>query len=208
MMMIVGQYMYFTVYLEYPCLFALSVCILVHHYGLLILCIDNDLRKMNLAADPKQLRTIVNDYISLEKKINLLKDSLSTSLFIILLICFCNLFTVLSTSLEEEITSSLILELCSNGFTGVIVIFSLTICCSKIPEYILRTKMTTRSLIDKFQLNELDCAKTVLLKRILETNVIHLSAGDVVYFKKSFLLSAFGTLFTYGLLIMNFKKDS
>ncbi|GFQ73308.1 uncharacterized protein TNCT_282991 [Trichonephila clavata] len=209
LVMIIGEYMYFTVSLEYPCLFALSVCTLVHHYGLLILYINNELTKRNLTTDPKKLRRIISDFICLEKKISLLKDSLSTSLFIILLICFCNLFTVLSSCLEEEITSFLALELCSNGFTGVAVIFSLTTCCSKIPDYILRTKMAAKALIDKYVLNEFDYGKTVnLLKIIVEKDAIYLSAGDIVYFKKSFLLSAFGTLFTYGLLIMNFKKDS
>ncbi|GFY72255.1 uncharacterized protein TNIN_333951 [Trichonephila inaurata madagascariensis] len=115
----------------------------------------------------------------------------------------------MSVCLKEEITPFVILEICSNGIAGVAVIFSLTICCSKIPDYMLRTKMTARTLIDKYVLNEFDDDKTVpLLKRIVEKDAIYLSAGDIVYFKKSFLLSSFGTLFTYGLLIMNFKSAS
>ncbi|GFY64002.1 uncharacterized protein TNIN_415091 [Trichonephila inaurata madagascariensis] len=122
---------------------------------------------------------------------------------------FWSLELSLQTSLEEELTSFLTLEIISNGFTGVAVIFSLTICCSKIPDYILRTKMTARVLIDKCVLNEFDYGRTVpLLKRIAKKDVIYLSASDIVYFKKSFLLSALGTLFTYGLLIMNFKSPS
>ncbi|GFT67239.1 uncharacterized protein NPIL_254281 [Nephila pilipes] len=112
----------------------------------------------------------------------------------------------MSSCLEEEITSVIILELCSNAFTGIVVISSVTIYCSKIPDYMLKIKMTARHLIDKCVLNYLDYGNTVdILKIISQKDEIYLSAGGIVHFKKSFLLSAFGTLFTYGLLIMSFK---
>ncbi|GFT70360.1 uncharacterized protein NPIL_247081 [Nephila pilipes] len=103
-------------------------------------------------------------------------------------------------------TPSLMLEVSSNGFTGIVIIFSLSAYCSKIPEYMLRIKTTAGFVADKYLLYNSNCSKNMrILKGIRKKQVIYLSAGNILHLNKSLLLSAFGTLFTYGLLIVNLK---
>ncbi|GFY70657.1 hypothetical protein TNIN_321071 [Trichonephila inaurata madagascariensis] len=45
--------------------------------------------------------------------------------------------------------------------------------------------------------------RTDIFKRMEKKDVIFMSACGMVHFKRSFLLSAFAALFTYGLLLMN-----
>ncbi|GFT11318.1 uncharacterized protein TNCV_1144141 [Trichonephila clavipes] len=200
----IGEYSYFAVYVEYPCLCTLSVCVLVHRYGLLLLQFDEGLRKMEFSMFSTKCFRIVNRYTEIEKKILLLKDTLSAPMFIMLLGSFFNIYTALSNTLQEEVPSYDWIELGSNASTGTIIIFSLTFCCSRIPENMLKIKTSLGLLIDKHQFKyrngneELKC-----LKRIEKKDVIYMSAGDVVDFRISFLLTAFGSLLTYSILIVN-----
>ncbi|GFR17005.1 uncharacterized protein TNCT_415481 [Trichonephila clavata] len=200
----IGVYSYFAVYVEYPCLCTLSVCVLVHRYVLLLFQFDESLRKMEFSMFPTKCFRVVNKYTEIEKKILLLKDTLSAPMFIMLLGSFFNIYTALSNTLKDDVPSYYWIELGSNASTGTVIIFSLTFCCSRIPENMLKIKTTLGSLIDKHQFKyqngneEMKC-----LKRVEKKDVIYMSAGDVVDFRISFLLTAFGTLLTYSILIVN-----
>ncbi|GFS82248.1 uncharacterized protein NPIL_576601 [Nephila pilipes] len=152
---------------------------------------------------------ILSDYSNIEKKIHLLKGTLSISLLLILSICFCNLYTTLSSSIQGIPSILHTLVLSSNALTGVIIIFSLTIVSDRIPEYMSDIRTLAGFLIDAYPYHNFnDLEEVVILKKIKKKKVIYLSAGGVVYIKRSFLLSAFGTLFTYGLLVVNLKKNT
>ncbi|GBO45833.1 hypothetical protein AVEN_41516-1 [Araneus ventricosus] len=149
---------------------------------------------------------IQKDYNIIEENVRLLKLILSTPLFVILLGSFFNLYVVLAYSRYEEVPSCMIVELVVNAFTGVGIISFLIICSSKIPENMLKIKETASLLIDKYQLNIMNKGKAIcILDRIEKKNVIYLSACGMIDFKKSLLLTAFGSLFTYGLLILNLE---
>ncbi|GFY70658.1 uncharacterized protein TNIN_321081 [Trichonephila inaurata madagascariensis] len=201
------EYMLFTVYMEYPLLFATCMCAVVHIYELYLLHLNNDLKEKNAINLSAKLSNILNDYNNIEEKIRLLSDTLSTSLFIILLISFCNLFTILAYCLTNVIPRFLLYELCANGFISLIIIYSVTIYCSAIPENMLKIKKTAVKLIDDCVLSELENRKCLtFLERIANKDIIYISAGGVLDFKKSFLLSALGTILTYGLLILNQQR--
>ncbi|GIZ01586.1 uncharacterized protein CEXT_766871 [Caerostris extrusa] len=101
----------------------------------------------------------------------------------------------------------MILELFVFASTGVVFLTSLTLCCSKIPESMIKIKSTLAALIDRHQVNDLSVGREIrLLERMEKKEIIYLSAGDMVYFRKEFLLSAFGTFLTYGLLIVNMRR--
>ncbi|GFU57846.1 hypothetical protein TNCV_2705851, partial [Trichonephila clavipes] len=72
---------------------------------------------------------------------------------------------------------------------------------SRIPEAISKIKTIAGFLIDKYPHDLKQFEEIKLLKKIKEKEIIYLSAGGIVKLKKSFLLSSFGTLLTYGLLI-------
>ncbi|GFT70353.1 uncharacterized protein NPIL_247051 [Nephila pilipes] len=206
---IVGEYMYFTLYLEYPCLFVISICTVVYHYGLLLLRINTALKEKDIFTISEKLAELFIVYNAIEKKIRFLTQTLSTSLLILVLICSCNLFTLISYCQGRKLTPFVIFDLCSIGLTGLLMLFSLTVSCSRIPEYMMRIKATADILMDNHVLSDLECSKSMnLLKRFAKKDPIYLTAGGILNFKKRFLLSAFGTLFTYGLLILNINRIS
>ncbi|GBN28625.1 hypothetical protein AVEN_191326-1 [Araneus ventricosus] len=93
-------------------------------------------------------------------------------------------------------------DLASKFLTGSLILSSLTIYSSRIAEYMAQIKTTAEDLVDKcgccasYGKNDL-----FLLCRIERKSVISLSACGMFDLKMSFLLSAFGTAFTYGILI-------
>ncbi|GFQ83064.1 hypothetical protein TNCT_193721 [Trichonephila clavata] len=73
---------------------------------------------------------------------------------------------------------------------------------SKIPESMSKIKATVEVMLDENKFHDSDEKKAqFLLKRIEKKSIIYLSVCGMVDLKRSFLLSAFGTLFTYGILI-------
>ncbi|GFT52980.1 uncharacterized protein NPIL_616641 [Nephila pilipes] len=115
----------------------------------------------------------------------------------------------MSNFLRKQLTPELIFELCSNGSTGLLMMFFLTTCCSRIPDYMLRIKTKAKVLMDNQVLLGLEGSKNMyLLNRIAEKDTIYLSAGGLLDFKRSFIFSTFGTIFTYGLLILNLNRIS
>ncbi|GFS54234.1 hypothetical protein TNIN_446031 [Trichonephila inaurata madagascariensis] len=92
-----------------------------------------------------------------------------------------------------------------NFFTGIVIILSLTLASDRIPEYMSDIKTKAEFLLDIYD-GILNLEKIALLKKFMKKKIIYLSAGGVVYLKRSFILSAVGALFTYGLLILNLKS--
>ncbi|GFQ69498.1 hypothetical protein TNCT_616431 [Trichonephila clavata] len=75
----------------------------------------------------------------------------------------------------------------------------------RIPESMMKIRRVGL-LIDEHQHDSSKAAEEItLLKKIKKKEIIYLSVGGIVDLERSFLLSAFGNLFTYGLLIYNLK---
>ncbi|GFY67213.1 uncharacterized protein TNIN_432601 [Trichonephila inaurata madagascariensis] len=146
---------------------------------------------------------ILNAYNCIESKIQLLKDTLSVPLLMILLSAFLNFYTSLSNYYLPDVPPQFVLEAVCNAFTGVVIIAPLTMCLSSVPENMMKIKATFGLLIEKYQLKMKGGKEIYFLERLEEKDVIYFSACDIVFFKKSFLLTAFGTVFTYGLIIVN-----
>ncbi|GIY87559.1 uncharacterized protein CDAR_224511 [Caerostris darwini] len=198
----IGGLMYYTVYMEFPCFASLSVCVLVHHYELLLRNFHDDLKKTSLSLKMLRCNKLLNSYNSIVEILLLLKDTLSKPLLAALLNGFLNLYLVLSYILQEEVVFIMILELFIFALTGVLLLTSVILCCSGIPEYMMKIKSSLAAIIDRHQVSDATLGREIrLLERMEKKEIIYLSACDMVYFRKEFLLSAFGTVLTYGLLI-------
>ncbi|GFT70368.1 uncharacterized protein NPIL_247121 [Nephila pilipes] len=208
MVNLAGEYMYRTVRVQYPCLVALSICVLVYRYSVLLFRLNNGFKNIEFITVPESILKLRNDYNKIERKLHDLKDILSTSLFLILIICFCDLYVALSFALQKELMPFLLSELYCNAFSGTVVLFSLTIFGAKIPEYMMEIKTTVRFLRDKYEFGCAISRKEIrVLNRIIKKDIIYLTAGGFIDFKKNFLLTALGTMFTYGLLIISFNRS-
>ncbi|GFY70655.1 uncharacterized protein TNIN_321051 [Trichonephila inaurata madagascariensis] len=122
-----------------------------------------------------------------------------------MLISFLNLYTALVFYLQvQDVPSFLLPEIYISASAGAAIICSLTLCCSKIPKYILQIKTTARVLINKSVTKALKNEQDIhLLRGIEKSDVLYFAACGMVQFQKSLLLSSFGTFFTYALLIEN-----
>ncbi|GFR04188.1 uncharacterized protein TNCT_208221 [Trichonephila clavata] len=201
----IGSYIHYTVYQAYPCLFALSICLLIHRYGLILLQINDTMNKQIL-ENSAFFAQVVSRYNTLEKELHILRDTLSKPLFFVLLSCFCSLFTTIAAYLEYRIIPPMFLvELGSNALTSLIIVVFVAHFVSRIPEYMWKIKTEAGFLMDEYQCRHRKRSGEMdLLEIIRRKEILYLSAGGV-YFKKSFLLTAFGTFFTYGLLIATTK---
>ncbi|GFR31176.1 uncharacterized protein TNCT_697811 [Trichonephila clavata] len=202
----IGAYVYFSVYVTYPCLFALSMLLLTHRFGLFLRQFYKDLKNIDSITLFAKRTEITKEYYRIEEKIRLLNKVFSTPLFIILLSGFFHLYSALSISLQENLSPYYAFDMGLSTFTGTVVIISLTICNSRIPEWMLKIKATTGTLIDKHKFDKFTDKRTIdIFQRMEKKDVIFMSACGMIHFQRSFLLSAFGALFTYGLLLMNLK---
>ncbi|GFY64001.1 uncharacterized protein TNIN_415081 [Trichonephila inaurata madagascariensis] len=200
----IGGYTYYKMFIETPLLIAFSICLLLHHYGLLLLQFNNSLKSVDLSTVSSRCLEISNTYNRIEEKLRILIETLSAPLFIILLISFLNLYAALVFYLQVDVPSLLLPEIYISASVGAAIICSLTLCCSKIPKYILEIKTTAGLLIYKCVTEDLISEKEIQILRVIEkSDVLYLSACGMVQFQKSLLLSSFGTFFTYALLIEN-----
>ncbi|KAF8767188.1 hypothetical protein HNY73_020176 [Argiope bruennichi] len=200
------SYTYFANCAGFPCHVTLSVCLLVHNYGYILIRMKKHLSTVHITDATVMHSRILEDYSIMEEKFRVLQDSLSFPLFLLLLICFLNLFTVLSAGLQLDIAAHHMVELCSCTVTGTAILFTLAYFCCKISDQAMEMKVTVGSFIDKHQFSYFKGVKDVfLLYRVEKKDVIYLSACGIINFKRNFLPSVVGTLFTYGLLISNLK---
>ncbi|GIY78316.1 uncharacterized protein CDAR_2361 [Caerostris darwini] len=147
----------------------------------------------------------LKEYFKIVEVIDQLKTVLSFPMLVILTSSFFTSCTGIAFFVSEapDLLATYAVEISSNIITGISTIISLTICSSRISECMSDVKETVECLIERHQFGNLRFEQKVifLLKRIEKKEVIYMSACDMVYFQRDFLLTVFGTLFSYGVLI-------
>ncbi|GFR29073.1 uncharacterized protein TNCT_131341 [Trichonephila clavata] len=167
--------------------------VLINRCGVFLFKFNKGLRNIKFIAGSAKSSQFSSDYNKIEEKVRLLKEVFSTPLFIILLSCFFNLYGTLADSLRQEVPLYLKVDISSSVFTYVVIIVSLTVCSSKIPEYMLEIKTTIGSLIDKHKFGKsMDSKEILVFERMEKKDIIYMSACGMVDFKKNFLISLLG----------------
>ncbi|GBM66792.1 hypothetical protein AVEN_136159-1 [Araneus ventricosus] len=203
-MIFIGGYVHGTMIVEFPTLIALSICYLVKRWALLLSSYNIYLKNMDFHTNQENFGSIFQEYIIIEKNLRILKETLSIPLLLCFSCAFVNSYIVLSELLQLKIEPFILVEICTFSIMDLVFATGLTICCSMIPENMLKIKTTAGILLDRYQLYDVIKEKEIhILKRIEGKNIIHLTAGDMINIKKSLFLSYSGTLLTYGLLIYN-----
>ncbi|GBN58832.1 hypothetical protein AVEN_122493-1 [Araneus ventricosus] len=203
-----GTYAFHVVCMEYPCIITFSMSILMQQCEGILLQFQKNIKNAKFST-PAQYYRMLNDYNTIEDKILLLQAIMSKPLFLILSIGFLSFYSSFMAFFLVEYDAYDLTEVVSNCFTATTIIVSVTIYRSRIPERILEIKRTIRSVIDEQKAaNQMIEREISALVRIEQKEVVHLTACGLVYLERTFLLSAFGTVFTYGLLISNLKFTS
>lgn len=201
------SYIYFVFNMEYPCLIIFSMCLLMVRCGSYLELYYKRFQSLNINVKTASDLDIMKGYFCMIKIVQTLRDTLSIPLFAALTISLLNLYVTLSTSLLlKTISFSYILELTCSGSTGIVTLFSITLCGARIPEFMSKIKEKVGNLLNENTKYKKDTEFMYLLCRIGKSDVIQLSACGIVKLQRSFLISAIAGLLTYGLLILNFKK--
>ncbi|GIY69711.1 uncharacterized protein CDAR_219951 [Caerostris darwini] len=86
--------------------------------------------------------------------------------------------------------------------TGFLMVYPLILYCCRLSESMCRVRETAACLIDQCQFDYFRGKRILfLLERIEKKDIIYLSACGMINLKRSFLLTAVGAIFTYGILI-------
>lgn len=204
----IGNIAYYTVYTQYPALITLSMCFLINYFKIILIEYKRQLKKLHLDVMFGHNIDILREYFNIVTSIRYLKDTLSFPLFLVIVNCFFNLYTTLAYFLQltSPVEAAILLENTSNACMGCINLICLTLTSSRIPEELSELKVICGVLIQRHKLKYVHLEETIfLLKRIEKSETIYLTACGLVHFQRSFLLSAFGALLTYGLLVFNMK---
>ncbi|GIX92946.1 uncharacterized protein CDAR_595041 [Caerostris darwini] len=199
-----GAYTYYSIFMKYPVIMALSMCVLIHRYGLLLHKCNADFKDVSACINSSKCNAILNNYFEILHMIRFLKQTLSIPLCFAMLIGFFCIYSAIEYGFNNngEELYVFYVELLSNVLTGTLLLCSIAMPSARIPEYLRDMKTTAEFLLDKHPLNNIQKTKSlVLLKRIERKQTIYLSACGFVHIQKGFLLSAFGSFITYGILI-------
>ncbi|KAG8199642.1 hypothetical protein JTE90_009473 [Oedothorax gibbosus] len=152
---------------------------------------------------------MLRKYFSILKSLRYLKETLSLPLTFVIVNIFFTLYITLSYFLKltsQPIDTAVLIEVSGDALINLTNFICLTLISSRIPEELSEVKIIAGKLIHKhkFKTKQLD-EVLFLLNRIEKSEIIHLTASGLVEFQRSFILSAFGALLTYGLLVFNIK---
>lgn len=181
--------------------------LLSEYYNRLRIILHNDTTLLN----NRSLQAI-KDYTRIIRMLDQLQKVFSLPTFLLVLIdstsSFTTLASVLLYSLEERTT----LVTAENTFVFANSAFLLTATigfASQIPIIIRRIRDCMQQLSENFFCYNHNClpenSRTVHLRIIQERPAFVLSGCDIIYFTRRSILTALGTLFTYGLLIIQLK---
>ncbi|KAF8766422.1 hypothetical protein HNY73_019487 [Argiope bruennichi] len=197
---VMGAYGQYALFVKHPLLIILSLCVLINISGLLLFQYDRNLKRLS-SSDHSV--SFFKEFLKIIELIHFLKNIVTNSLFIALLIGFLSVYMAIEYGLNTTSYLSIYtVEASSSVLTGILILCSVTVCSSKIPEFMSCIKTTAEFLIDQ-KLSDSISQRTefLYLKRIEEKSIVHLSACGIINLRRRFLVSAFGALFTYGILI-------
>ncbi|GBN82540.1 hypothetical protein AVEN_70697-1 [Araneus ventricosus] len=196
-------YAFYAMYMKYPLIMVLAICVLLRHCGILLSQYDNYMKTIKIPVIPESCINTLRGYFSLIQTIHLLRNILSIPLFISLTSSLISLYTFVVYGLNKpEVVVMNFVEFSSNVSTGIISLCAITVYSARIPEYMLDIKTTVESIIDQCHFDDFRERRLMrLFKRIEKRRVVYFSAFGMIDMKRNFLLTAFGVLFTYGILI-------
>lgn len=168
------------------------------------------------AALQFQLQTKANENIEILENffgiimfVQNINEVLSILSFLIVAYSLQGVFSVLLTpSLDKIYISNLvyIIAVIYNFICSIVMIIAYTICSSMIPKEFTKIRKTAREFTNKRGYSHGVTKQNIFyLKRIESEKVVYISVCELFPLTRSFILSALGTILTYGLLVANLK---
>ncbi|GFQ95925.1 uncharacterized protein TNCT_374481 [Trichonephila clavata] len=200
--------MYASLQVIFPGLITCMYCTLCHRISKLLSCYKYKLLKVVNGSLTMPSKLLVSQYFAILNIVDLLQKIFSEPIFLLILMNFLHMFSMLSyfiSFFRHQFTVVVIGEV-------VVVIATTTLSTVVIVIFASKVTATNQSIKQMFQrykesrvLASYKRDEEVFQIAIERENVL-LSACDVVFFRKSLILSMFGALLTYSLLIFQIIK--
>lgn len=207
LLLITGNFSNYLFFSYTPVLINLVVCHVEYRFSTILIVYDQRLRNLGLVEDRNDYIDLFISYFQIIKILRKLKSVFSSLLFLLLSFNFVSVFILLSSFVVyPRMSYAARIQSSSIGFESCCMIIAQVYYGSLIPERLRNIQVTSGALIEKLRLNHVSHTEMLfLLERIEKNEIIYLTVGGLVNVKPSLLLTACGSLLTYGLLIINLK---
>ncbi|GFQ96668.1 uncharacterized protein TNCT_559881 [Trichonephila clavata] len=160
-------------------------------------------------VDSKNMTVKLLYYAKLFKLANELEKTLSTTCCLFLCSQMISMYVSLATYVlldAEHITPTIVWESVPQISLIPASVIGITFCASKITSQIKKCDICFQSLHDRLiSQPKIDWKTLQLVKAMMKKHLPFMSACHIIKFTPTFIISVFGSLFTYGLLILNLK---
>lgn len=162
----------------------------------------------------ESLHRMVSDYGRICHVLGKLQCIFSLPTFLMTIVDSMSSFTILASALlysPEEYTGPVIAENVFIFVTSAWLLMATISCAARIPIEMVKVRNCFQRLQEKVLVlnnHRADKSNVRLLQYLKERPLIVLSGCEIIYFTRVTILSALGTLFTYGLLIIQLKGES
>lgn len=197
---------FYTYHLFIPALVALLVCTIEFRCAEILKILNKNLGIfITEETDEIFAVTLTSKYFKVVDILEDLEDLLSTPLFLFLICNIASIFPAIYLSMEM-LPGNVPIEMFAQLIVGVILITTQTVCASLIPENLKEIRKTATRVITKLSEKRTDYRNVLYhLTRIEKKEIICMTACGMIQFDKYLILGVFGTILTYGLLIINIK---
>lgn len=192
-------------FVHIPVLITVTVCTMMYRCAELLKQVK---RKLDLLLKKNNLTHYATSYFYILEMLRELKSVISVPLLILLLTNFLGVFIALSSMmLIKNLETYSKFEITVSCVAGTCKLVALSLCASLIPQYMTEIRFIAEKLVERHAKQPIKKFEDIFyLKRIERKESIYMTACDVVDYDKNLILSVFGAMFTYGLLIINFEK--
>lgn len=203
-LLFVNANFYISLQVLFPGLYACAYCFLSYAiYKWLKRC-ESTMKSAEVSMSSK---TLVQEYFAALETAELLERCFSASAFLIILMHVLHMFSLFATLLTYErhqftvpaVSEAVVIFLTSVCSTLAIILFA-----SLIPDQGNALKNRWRRYTERQVLE--DGRVDAVAKLASDREIVALTACDVIVLKKRFVLSIFGALLTYGILVIQINK--
>lgn len=200
--------MFIFVNTSIPCLITLFVCRVAYRCREMLNMYKKALQNISEVSNINHKKNLLLFHYELIKILREFKTTFSAPLFVLIL-CSCamtlNSFFILV--LLKEWYFRVVLEISIYTTLGTTLLIALSLCGSLIPDGLMEIRETYEDLIERYEYLGTNNELLVRLKRLERKEIIYMTACGIINIRRNLIFSVFGTLLSYGLLIINISYE-
>lgn len=170
------------------------------------------LEKLTRVEDEGERARILGTFFVLSRLSRELASILDVPTLFVITISFSAMFTSIEYFISGGLDSvSIAFETLLLFASSCANLLAIALCSSALPRRLADIRTTSAGIVDRLTLASFssprDDKMVPLLRRIESEDLVYITACGMVRLDRSFVLSAFGTLFTYSMLILSIRYD-